>query len=127
MLKGCAEPVSPARDYDGFSEEARVEDLTLTDLYEQYWPGIQASENLGRLKTTTEPPMGKFVNSDGEEVYGLIYAYGARSFSIWSDRGMQIYDSKNDIEEIIATEVPDFFNTTNDENEFDNRSQIDMP
>ena len=42
-----------SRDYDGYSEEVRVDDLTLD---EEIWPDaaeIQSEEMLGRLKTTT--------------------------------------------------------------------------
>ena len=67
-----------ARDYECFSEEARVADLTLD-------PGVflnpdllQAEENLGRLKTTTATG-----DIDGDGQHEIIFNYGARSFSIW--------------------------------------------
>jgi hypothetical protein len=126
-----------ARDYvfetpDGeevvsFSEEARVKDLTLSPLYEQFWPGLQESENLGRLKTTTAPHDGKIIGPDGEEIYNLIYSYGARSLSVWSAEGRQLFDSGDEMEQIIAGAVPDHFNTDQDENEPDKRSDDKGP
>ncbi len=110
-----------------FSEEARVKDLTLTDVYQRFWPDLQESENLGRLKTTTSPPFGKLVDPEGEAVYSLIYSYGARSISVWSAAGRQLYDSGDDIEQVIAATVPDYFNVNDDENKFDNRSDDKGP
>ncbi|MEL6256873.1 MAG: T9SS type A sorting domain-containing protein, partial [Bacteroidota bacterium] len=60
---------------------------------------------------------------DGDGDYDQIYSYGARSFSIWDNRGNQIYDSGNDFDLNIAAEYPLYFNSTNDDNDsFDNRS-----
>ncbi len=110
-----------------FSEEVRVKDVTLIDAYEENWPDIQDKSNLGRLKTTTSPPFGKFVSEEGEDVYGLIYSYGARSFSIWDDKGSLVYDSGADFEWITADALPDSFNANNDENKMDGRSDDKGP
>ena len=112
-----------SRDYDGFSEEARVKDLTLDP---QVFPDaatLQEDENLGRLKTT-------IVNgdTDGDGDVDQIYAYGGRSFSIWSTQGKLIWDSGADFEWITSALLPDDFNSTNDENDsFDNRSDDKGP
>jgi len=111
-----------SRDYDGYSEEERVKDLTLdpsifTD------PSLQDDENLGRLKTTTAHPD---TNANGE--YQTIYSYGARSFSIWDEDGNLVFDSGDDFEQTTATEIPEYFNSTNDDNDsFDNRSDDKGP
>ncbi|MBV1897832.1 MAG: choice-of-anchor I family protein [Cycloclasticus pugetii] len=87
-----------ARDYDGYSEEVRVEDLILNpDAFENARE-LQQIENLGRLKTTTA---NGDINNDG--AHEKIYSYGARSFSIWDEKGSRIYDSGSDFERFLAT------------------------
>ena len=112
-----------ARDYDGFSEEARVADLRLDT---QAFPNaaeLQRPENLGRLKTTTA--LG---DTDGDGDQDRIYAYGARSFSIWSTDAKLVYDSGDELERRTAAALPKDFNSTNDENgSFDDRSDDKGP
>jgi hypothetical protein len=123
-----------ARDYDGFSEEERG-----AGLYELYAcanadsdpgicfvEGINNEAELGRLNSTTAPP---FDDTDN------LYAYGARSFSIWNAAGELVWDSGDQLEKITAGEPPfkgygdpANFNSTNDENgSFDNRSDDKGP
>lgn len=104
-----------ARDYDAFSEEARVEDLDLDATVFPEAANLQAKENLGRLKTTTT--MG---DVDGDGDYDKIFAYGARSFSVWSTAGDLVYDSGNTIAQIVLDQTPGSFNA--DEGEVDGRS-----
>lgn len=112
-----------ARDYDGFSEEVRVKDLALDPAVFPDADVLQEDENLGRLKTTTT--LGDI---DGDEKFEEIYAYGARSFSIWDSNGNQVYDSGSDFERITADLLPDDFNSNNDENgSFDARSDDKGP
>ncbi|MEL7497775.1 MAG: choice-of-anchor I family protein [Planctomycetota bacterium] len=116
-----------ARDYDGFSEEERVEDLTLDPAAYPNAATLQSEENLGRLKTTSATG-----DTDGDGDFDQIYSYGARSFSIWSisrrGNATQIYDSGDDFEQITASELPLDFNSTDDENDsFDNRSDDKGP
>jgi hypothetical protein len=123
-----------ARDYDGFSEEKRGADLY--DFYncENASPapgicsvvGIDDDAELGRLNSTTAPPFGDTNN---------LYAYGARSFSIWNAAGELVWDSGDQLEKITAGEFPfgefgdpENFNSTNDENNsFDSRSDDKGP
>lgn len=86
-----------ARDYDGFSEEARVKDLTLDPDAFPYAEELQQDENLGRLNTTTT--LGD-IDNDGD--YDEIYSYGARSFSIWNANGKLVYDSGQAFERALA-------------------------
>lgn len=79
-----------ARDYDGFSEEERVEDLILDPTAYPNANELQLAENLGRLKVTNQN--GDFDN-DGD--IDQIYGYGGRSFSIWTTAGNLVYDSGN--------------------------------
>ena len=106
-----------ARDYDGFSEEARVADLTLDPEAFPNADELQAEDQLGRLKITTT--LGD-TDEDGE--YEELYAYGARSFSILDADGNMIYDSANDFEEITAAEAESFFNSNGANDSFDQRS-----
>lgn len=112
-----------SRDYDGFSEEERVKDLTLDPTAFPDAAALQADENLGRLKTTTANG-----DTDGDGDFDELYAYGARSFSIRTARGKLLYDSGDDFEQITAAQIPADFNSTNDENDsFDNRSDDKGP
>lgn len=112
-----------ARDYDGYSEEARVRDLPLDPDVFPDAEELQQNENLGRLTTTTVNGL----NPD-TGLYEEIYAFGARSFSIWSKDLEQVYDSGADFEHITAEIDPDNFNANNDDNDsFDSRSDDKGP
>lgn len=112
-----------SRDYDGFSEEERVKDVVLDPVAFPNAATLQAEENLGRLKITTANG-----DIDGDGDFDQLFSYGGRSFSIWSSNGFLVYDSRSDFEEIIAEQLPDDFNSTNDENDsFDNRSDDKGP
>ncbi|TAN94391.1 MAG: CHRD domain-containing protein [Phormidium sp. SL48-SHIP] len=74
-------------------------------------------------------------NPDGElrgqvtatEAYDKLFAFGARSFSIWDTQGNLIADTGSDFERITAERFPDNFNSNNDENSFDTRSDNKGP
>ena len=141
-----------ARDYDTWTEEFRVRDLTLdgavfTDA------AIQDDDQLGRLRVTATlgisngcnpsqlpATLGDLDGSGGTDVddviyqvennceYDALYSYGARSFSIWADDGSLVFDSGSEFERILAQRDPANFNSTNDENDsFDNRSDDKGP
>lgn len=101
-----------ARDYDGWSEETRVADLTLDPEAFPNAEELQQPGYLGRLKTTTA--MG---DTDGDGDHDEIYAYGARSFSIWSASGERVFDSGNAFERITGERLGGNFNSNNDEND----------
>ena len=101
-----------ARDYEGFSEEARVADLKLDPAAFPDAATLQLPENLGRLKTTTT--MGD-TDQDGD--FDEIYSYGARSFSVWDADGNLVFDSGDFIERTLAEMDPDHFNSNNDDND----------
>ncbi|WP_010180281.1 choice-of-anchor I family protein [Aquimarina agarilytica] len=81
-----------ARDYDGFSEEVRVKDLVLDETVYPDAETLQKNENLGRLKVTTANG-----DADGDGKFEQIFAYGGRSFSIWTTDGSLVYDSGNSL------------------------------
>lgn len=72
---------------------------------------------IGRLNVTSE--LG---DSDGNGEYEEIYSYGARSFTIWDQNGLVVFDSGDDFERITASVHGDEFNNNDDENEGDSRS-----
>ncbi|WP_276165478.1 choice-of-anchor I family protein [Zobellia alginiliquefaciens] len=104
-----------SRDYDGYSEEVRVEDLELDATAFPNAEELQAEGNLGRLKTTTANG-----DTDGDGDFDKIYSYGARSFTIWSPQGQMVYDSGDEIGRKTLEIAPALFN--NDEGEADGRS-----
>ena len=111
-----------SRDYDGYSEEERVEDITLDPQYFPNAASLQDEANLGRLKITTS--MGS-VNG----VFQKLYSYGTRSFSIWNaTTGELVFDSGDQLEQITAKLMPEYFNSNNDDNDsFDSRSDDKGP
>ena len=107
-----------ARDYDGFSEESRVEDLTLDPTAFPNAADLQNEDSLGRMNITTT--LG---DTDGDGDYDELYAYGARSFSIWDASANLVYDSEADIAMKVFAAYPAQFNSNNDDNDsFKSRS-----
>lgn len=112
-----------SRDYSGYSEETRVKDLALDPAAFPNAALLQDSEAIGRMKTTTATGDA---NQDG--LFEEIYTYGARSFSIRKGNGRLVYDSGDEFEQITAQELPNDFNSTNDENgSFKDRSDDKGP
>ncbi len=112
-----------SRDYDAFSEEERVADITLDPTAFPNAEELQKDENLGRLKISTT-----IGDTDGDGDFDQLYAYGARSFSIMNASGAIVWDSGSQFEEILAERHPDDFNSNNDENNsFDARSDDKGP
>ncbi|WP_299384049.1 choice-of-anchor I family protein [uncultured Lacinutrix sp.] len=94
-----------SRDYDGFSEEERLKDLTLDETIFPASLEYLNDENLGRLKVTTA--LG---DTDNDGDLEEIYSYGARSFSIWNANGTLAYDSGNSIATETLALTPNQFN-----------------
>jgi hypothetical protein len=98
---------------------ARVGTLTLDPTAFDPALDVKANRNLGRL--TVNASLGaKTVN--GQATYDKLFAYGARSFSIFTNDGKLVFDSGNDFESIIAAKVDKgelakwAFNATNSNN-----------
>jgi hypothetical protein len=105
------------RDVDGFSEHARVQDLSLDP---QAFPDasiLQQTTNLGRLRVTNANG-----DIDGDGDFDQLFALGSRSFSIWASDGRLVFDSGDELEQIVATAVPACFNCSSDNLNFDARS-----
>jgi hypothetical protein len=112
------------RDYDGYSEEERVADLTLDPTAFPNAAELQDDTNLGRLTVTTA--LG---DTDDDGDFDRLYVPGGRSFSIWNARtGALVFDSGAELEQLIANLLPDEFNSNNDENDsFESRSDNKGP
>lgn len=84
---------------------------------------LRDNTNLGRLNVTT----ANGLRADGS-CYEDIYAFGARSFSIYAADSMeQVYDSGSDFERITAKVYPENFNSNHRENSFETRSDDKGP
>lgn len=112
-----------ARDYDCYSEESRVKDVTLSPTAFPDAKALQKNGALGRLTMTTTSP------TDAEGRYTSIQSFGARSVSIWDAKdGAQVWDSGDQIEQLIAAEAPEIFNAAHDETDSaDDRSDAKGP
>jgi len=111
-----------ARDWPGFSEEARIGSLTLDPTLFPNATTLKRNENLGRLNVTRT--LG---DAGGDGDYEALFTLGGRSFSIWSTDGAQLYDSGSEFEHIVAAKDPLFFNASNDDRSFDSRSDNKGP
>ncbi len=112
------------RDYDGYSEEERVSDLTLDPAAFPDAAALQEDANLGRLTVTTSQG-----DTDGDGDFDRLYVPGGRSFSIWNARtGARVFDSGAELEQLLANLLPDEFNANHEENgSLDNRSDNKGP
>ena len=103
-----------------FTDEVKLE--TLSALANSELEGLQAIGEADDLRVTTA--MG---DSDGDGEYDAAYTYGARSFTIWDQNGLVVYDSGDDFERITASIHGESFNNSDDENEGDSRSEKKGP
>lgn len=116
-----------SRDYDGYSEEARIGDVNDDFLVDpSAYPDLALltdDARLGRLNMTTATG-----DTDMDGDIDVLHVYGGRSFSILNATGEMVYDSGSELERILADVLPEEFNSTNDENgSFDNRSDDKGP
>ncbi len=112
-----------SRDYDGFSEEERIKDITLDPTVFPNAEDLQDKTALGRLKISNVSG-----DLDGDGDFDELYSYGARSFSIWTGDGTLLFDSGDQFEQITAELIPNDFNSNNDENDsMDSRSDDKGP
>ena len=120
------------RDYAGLNapkpgnkndESIRIEALTLDPQLLADYPLIQSpSLGIGRLNVTSF--LGD-TNNDGR--IDKLYAFGARSFSVWSEAGALLWDSGEDLERRTSAKYPANFNASNTSNAIDNRSDDKGP
>jgi 2',3'-cyclic-nucleotide 2'-phosphodiesterase/3'-nucleotidase/5'-nucleotidase len=111
------------REWPGLVEEARVSALTLDPVVFPNSAQLKTNAQIGRLGVTNSTG-----NTDGDGDFDQLYAFGARSFSIWTATVAQVFDSGDQIEQITAQAFPTFFNSTHDSNNsFDTRSDNKGP
>ncbi len=114
-----------SRDWDAYSEEVRVRDIVdpdelnmlLSTELQMAYDASGGRNGLGRLKVTTA--LG---DADNDGTFEALYAYGARSFSIWDQNVNQVFDSGDDFEKISSAVLGNNFNSAHTENAGDNRS-----
>jgi sugar lactone lactonase YvrE len=108
-----------ARDWPGFGDEARVSSLTLAT---PELNALKGAADLGRLNVSRTD--GK----DASGAYTQLFAFGARSASIWdAENGTQVWDSGDLFERVVAATPSAIFNASNDDNTFDSRSDNKGP
>ena len=99
-----------SRDWSCYKEEARMGDAGFNAIWTA--SGVDATTyktvlRLSRLKTTMAFPSSSTGSSS-------LYAYGARSFTIWNSSGARVWDSGSQFEEIIQRDFPTCFNSDAD-------------
>ena len=109
-----------AREYGTFTDEVRVSELTAEA--GSALETLQANGEADDLRVT------RFLgDADGDGEFDADYAYGSRSFTIWDQNGLVVYDSGDDFERITASIHGAQFNNNDDENEGDSRSENKGP
>lgn len=113
------------QDYDAddgclaFTDEFKIKDLPAAA--DSAFAILANDDRIRNLRVTSAGP----TNSDGE--YETAVAYGARSFTIWDQNGVVVYDSADQLERITAAIYGNSFNSTDDENASDDRSENKGP
>lgn len=108
-------------DCISFTDEVRAKDLSDVKIKlasdHPLAAKVSDKKGLGRLKLLADQR-----NSDVGKDDNLV-SFGARSFSIWDDKGTLVYDSGDDIAKKVFAADNANFNSTNDKNNSaDNRS-----
>jgi DNA-binding beta-propeller fold protein YncE len=115
------------REYDGLNaagtEAIEIEDIVLDPDAFPAAATIQSRPlGIGRLKVTSFHG-----DTDGDGDYDRLHTFGARSFSIWTERGRLVFDSGDDLEQITAGVYPANFNASSTNNTRDDRSDDKGP
>jgi 2',3'-cyclic-nucleotide 2'-phosphodiesterase (5'-nucleotidase family) len=107
-----------ANEGDARDEDDLVKNLTLDTTAFPDAATLQLDENLGVLEVSTIDG-----DTNGDGYFDQLFAYGARSFTIWDSSGGLVFDSADDVGQITAALTPALFNADDgDPAEFDNRS-----
>jgi len=107
-----------------YIDESDLKDLTLDGAVFSSNQRSKLGDGDGLGDLTVASDMGD-IDNDGE--YEEIYAFGARSFSIWNSNAQQVFDSGDQFEQKVAEVAPENFNASNDKNKIDNRSDNKGP
>ncbi|MEE4376789.1 MAG: choice-of-anchor I family protein [Candidatus Competibacteraceae bacterium] len=87
-----------ANEGDARDEDARISDLMLDPTAFPDAATLQVEANLGRLEVSTIDG-----DTDGDGDYDQLFAYGARSFTIWNSSANVLFDSGDEFAQILAT------------------------
>uniref|UniRef100_UPI003016876F choice-of-anchor I family protein n=1 Tax=unclassified Microbacterium TaxID=2609290 RepID=UPI003016876F len=115
-----------AREWGDYEEGARVKDLGEDGLApvcaDSPLAGALDDADLGRLNVTTEDGLDADAGC-----YRELYAFGGRSFSIWSTDGALVWDSGSSFEEITRAAEPEHFNANHTSSDLEARSDDKGP
>jgi 2',3'-cyclic-nucleotide 2'-phosphodiesterase (5'-nucleotidase family) len=115
-----------SREWGDFIDAARVKDLGKDGLLPvcatSSLAGSRGDADLGRLNIITD--LG--INESGE-CYDELYAFGGRSFSVWTTDGTLVFDSGDSLEQVTAAANPAFFNSNHSESNAEGRSDDKGP
>ncbi|MEE4193170.1 MAG: choice-of-anchor I family protein [Halieaceae bacterium] len=115
-------------DEDARGDAIRFKDIE--DVVSFGRTGLNASAALDAMDLGADEALGRLNISsiDGIDENGdldQLFAYGARSFSIWDEHGNLVFDSGDMLEQITSLAFPEYFNASNDANEDDGAPAID--
>lgn len=116
-------------DWPGFNEETRVRAHCTAGLDPTVFPdaaNLILDSNLGRLRITTTPN-GNVTGKNAAGQCTELYAFGARSFSIWNAGLAQVYDSGDQLEQRTQAVANAKFNASHDNDTLDSRSPSKGP
>ncbi|MBC7863548.1 MAG: T9SS type A sorting domain-containing protein [Bacteroidia bacterium] len=100
-----------SRAYSGFSEEVRLNTVTLDPIAYPNSAELKNNYAIGKLNVTN-----KLGDTDNDGDIDQIYAYGSRSFSVWNaTSGALTYDSGSELEQITNAHplYANMFNASN--------------
>lgn len=123
-------------DWPGFNEETRVREHCSAGGLDPAVFGPNAARllfdsNLGRLRITNSPN-GGYAGRNAQGQCEALYAFGARSITVWTDDGQRIWDSGDTLERVTlaasqASGGAFAFNASHDNNTLDSRSPTKGP
>jgi 2',3'-cyclic-nucleotide 2'-phosphodiesterase / 3'-nucleotidase / 5'-nucleotidase len=111
-----------AREYTGFVEAKRVKTLALDPVAFPNAVALKTDAQLGRLNVTSARG-----DTDGDGDFDELYAFGTRSFSIRRADGSLVFDSGDQLEQLVKGALPYAFNANHGSNTLDNRSDDKGP
>ena len=121
---------------DTFEVKGRTYLITANEGDVREWPGLPTGTEARRVSALgldavafptgatlkTNPVLGRLNvtfhngNTDADADFEQLYAFGARSFSVWNDAGVQVFDSGDALEQITAARYPAGFNANHSNN-----------
>ncbi|MEM9102571.1 MAG: choice-of-anchor I family protein [Pseudomonadota bacterium] len=111
-----------ARDYKNYQESVRVNQIELEAGFDEFSKTIKNDDELGRLHVSAIRG-----DKNDDSIYEKLYSFGGRSFSIFNELGIRIWDSGNDFETKTAEFLGNAFNNDSRQNTPDGRSDDQGP